>query len=154
MNLVDAQTMALDLIQQHCPEYTFRFNNRKSSFGICSFTHRRIELSRIHTSIESEEQVRNTILHEIAHALAGHENGHNRIWKSIARSIGHTTPPRSARAPSDTTKLPYKWVMMYENEVVHGYYKRPNRKTFENISAYSLKGKPHTRGQLRLVQVD
>ena len=153
MNLNEAQTMANELIQRHCPDYSFRFNNRKSSFGLCDFEHKRIELSRLHTQLEPQENVKNTLLHEIAHALAGYENGHNRVWKQIARSLGHATPPKSTCEPVDRNKLPYKWVVMYNDQVVHGYYRRPGRKTIENIGMYSIKGKPETRGKLELLQV-
>ena len=153
MNLADARVMAEELIQQHCPHYTFHFNNQKRTFGICKYHDQRIELSRVHTQLEPEEKVRNTILHEIAHAIAGHENGHNRVWKSIARSIGHTTPPRSTRAPHDHTQLPYKWAMMHGDDIVQGYYRRPGPSTFAQVHLYWVKGKPHTRGQLRLVEL-
>ena len=36
----------------------------------------------------TEENVKNTLLHEIAHALAGHEHNHDEVWKATARSIG------------------------------------------------------------------
>lgn len=32
--------------------------------------------------------VRDTILHEIAHALAGHAAGHGPVWKGVCRRIG------------------------------------------------------------------
>ena len=32
--------------------------------------------------------MKNTLLHEIAHALAGHEHNHDEVWKATARSIG------------------------------------------------------------------
>jgi predicted SprT family Zn-dependent metalloprotease len=38
--------------------------------------------------INSEDIVLDTILHEIAHALAGHEAKHGRMWQVMARSIG------------------------------------------------------------------
>lgn len=34
--------------------------------------------------------VDDTIIHELAHAIAGGANGHNNIWKTIAISIGGT----------------------------------------------------------------
>ena len=141
-------------MREHCPSgYTFHYNNHKRTFGLCKYMEKRIELSRVHTELEPEENVRNTILHEIAHSIAGYENGHNRVWRNIARSLGHTTAPRACRAPADHTKLPYKWAMMYGDEIIHGYYKRPRRSTFLNIGAYMVKGKPHTKGKLRLEQM-
>ena len=34
--------------------------------------------------------VKNTVLHEIAHVLAGVINGHNEIWQNIAKEMGVT----------------------------------------------------------------
>jgi predicted SprT family Zn-dependent metalloprotease len=39
-------------------------------------------------ALNSDEEVRDPILHEIAHAIAGLKNGHNPVWKSICRRIG------------------------------------------------------------------
>ena len=38
----------------------------------------------------SKEQIRDTVLHEIAHAIAGREAGHGPLWKVTARRIGAT----------------------------------------------------------------
>lgn len=76
--------------------YRFEFNNRKRAFGVCNYAKKVICLSlplcnenldRIHTNI------RNTILHEIAHALSVQIHGmsgrgHGANWKSIAKQIG------------------------------------------------------------------
>lgn len=37
-----------------------------------------------------ERKMRNTILHEFAHALAGCHNHHNNVWKTVALKIGCT----------------------------------------------------------------
>ena len=34
------------------------------------------------------KEIKNTILHEIAHALVGPKHGHNEIWKQKALEIG------------------------------------------------------------------
>lgn len=39
---------------------------------------------------EDIEEVRNTILHEIAHALVGTHCGHNIVWQNKARELGVT----------------------------------------------------------------
>ena len=35
-----------------------------------------------------DEEVKNTLLHEIAHALVGPGHRHNRVWRQKAREIG------------------------------------------------------------------
>jgi predicted SprT family Zn-dependent metalloprotease len=49
---------------------------------------RTITLSRKFTLLNSEPEVRNTILHEIAHALVGPNHGHDRVWKAKAKELG------------------------------------------------------------------
>lgn len=56
------------------------FNNRKGSFGLCSYSKREIQLSNMLIPFMSDKAIKDTILHEIAHALtAGH--GHDYVWR-------------------------------------------------------------------------
>lgn len=89
MNLTQAATLARTAMQAHGLEgWTFQFNRRKSSFGVCKHLSRTIELSSILTQHADREQVIQTIGHEIAHALAGHGAGHGPVWKAQMRSMG------------------------------------------------------------------
>ena len=72
MDLPSAGRLAEALLQQHGlagAGWTFRFNQRKRSLGLCNFTHRRIELSAPFVARNPEAEVRDVLLHEIAHAL-------------------------------------------------------------------------------------
>jgi SprT protein len=71
-------------------EWSFQFDHSKTRAGCCYYTRNLITLSRILCEVMDENQIRNTLLHEIAHALAGHSAGHGPRWKSIARSLGCT----------------------------------------------------------------
>jgi len=51
----------------------------------------------------SSEQLTDTILHEIAHALAGPAAKHGPAWKAIARRLGAT--PKSCAPESDEVRL-------------------------------------------------
>jgi predicted SprT family Zn-dependent metalloprotease len=94
MNLLEAEKMAKELIDEHLhnevddPEWKFAFDNATRRFGACHWKTRRITLSRTLVILNDEKRVRNTTLHEIAHALAGARNGHNVKWKRTAQSIG------------------------------------------------------------------
>ena len=57
-------------------------------FGACRYRDKSITLSARLVQLNSEAQVLDTILHEIAHALAGPGKGHGAEWARIARSIG------------------------------------------------------------------
>jgi predicted SprT family Zn-dependent metalloprotease len=70
--------------------WTFGFDRAKTRCGQCDFHQRRITVSIYYVRDRASNvgDIQNTILHEIAHALAGYEAGHNHEWKRIALSIG------------------------------------------------------------------
>ena len=81
MNLNHAETIAKELISEHLDSsWSFQWNNRKRAFGLCHYGRNTIELSRFLTEHETEEATRQTILHEIAHAIAGLHAGHGPEW--------------------------------------------------------------------------
>lgn len=111
MDLAKAEQLAIALISKHLGPTTlwdFKFDNSKRSFGSCQFKeymirHRKacasdlpvatfrgviITLSKPLTELNSEEEVRDTILHEIAHALCGPHVGHSKVWKETANRLG------------------------------------------------------------------
>jgi predicted SprT family Zn-dependent metalloprotease len=91
MNLQDATALAFNLMNKHGlldSYWKFEFDNAKRRFGLCSHLEKKIYLSKHLTELNSEERVKNTILHEIAHALVGFKHGHNIVWKRKAIEIG------------------------------------------------------------------
>ena len=90
MNLADAHALAAALMQQHkLPrDWSFAFDRSKVRFGKCDYGKKRISLSRHLVEANSIEAVRETILHEIAHALAPRGAGHGSVWRSLALTIG------------------------------------------------------------------
>lgn len=82
-----AKEMGEELIKEHCPEYTFKFGHMKTKTGSCHYDNKEIKLSKYFVQQESESNVKNTILHEIAHALTeGHH--HNSVWYAKAIELG------------------------------------------------------------------
>ena len=90
MNVAVATKLAKHLMRQHklAPEWTFRFDHSKVRFGKCNYAKKEISLSRYLVELNSEAEVRETILHEIAHALAPRRAGHGSAWRSVALLIG------------------------------------------------------------------
>lgn len=92
MNTSDAGQLARSLMNEHgLGHVPFRFNRRLRYFGLCKSKAgvvTAIELSAPLVELNSEEQVRDTILHEIAHARAGHAAGHGIVWQVQARALG------------------------------------------------------------------
>jgi predicted SprT family Zn-dependent metalloprotease len=85
-----ARTLADYLIDHHLPAqgWHFAWNRRKRSLGLCRYREKRIELSLHFVLANDEAQVRETILHEIAHALAGEKAGHGPAWKNMCGIVG------------------------------------------------------------------
>jgi predicted SprT family Zn-dependent metalloprotease len=95
--LVKIQVLALQLMADwhlHSPEWRFRWNRRKRAMGRCVFPRVGISAGIIELSQgfvlgnNGEDLVRDTILHEIAHALAGSTAGHGPEWKEWCRRVG------------------------------------------------------------------
>ena len=89
--LSDCAALAESMIKKYGLDgWSFQFDIALRRAGACDHRTRVISLSRLFCVKASEDQVRDTILHEIAHALAGPKHNHDAEWKSIARSIGCT----------------------------------------------------------------
>jgi predicted SprT family Zn-dependent metalloprotease len=67
--------------------WTFKFDRAIRRFGSCWPARRQITLSWKLTMLNDEAQVRNTVLHEIAHALTPGD-GHGAKWKRACRELG------------------------------------------------------------------
>lgn len=110
MNVHVAHNLAIQLMTQHGlldKGWSFEFDNAKRRFGVCRFRSKRIGLSKPLTLANEVEQVRDTILHEIAHAIAGHAAGHGPEWKSVCVQIG--AKPERCYTEEDTTLIAGKY---------------------------------------------
>lgn len=89
--LGEVAAQARELMDRHgLGDWSFRFNAARKKLGICHYREKLILLSREHAADGKPIQVTDTILHEIAHALAGPRAGHGTVWKEIARRLGAT----------------------------------------------------------------
>ncbi|WP_372845750.1 SprT-like domain-containing protein [Pontiella sp.] len=81
--------LALELMAQHgLKGWQFRFDHSTRRAGCCSYRDKRITLAFDLARTGSDEAIRDTILHEIAHALVGRKHHHDAVWKAQARAIG------------------------------------------------------------------
>ncbi len=86
MKLEDAENLALTLMEDNgVGTWSFRFDNAKRRCGACFYSRRTITLSRHFVTLNDEAEVRDTILHEIAHAFAGAKAGHTVCTGSAQR---------------------------------------------------------------------
>jgi hypothetical protein len=89
MNVGDAATLARGLLDEHgLRDWTVVFDRAKRRAGVCRPARKEIGLSGPLTALHPEAEVRDTILHEIAHALVGPRHGHDAVWRATARRIG------------------------------------------------------------------
>lgn len=158
MNLQQAEQLAANLLEQHrstkvngfiilLDGWSFTWNNRKRAFGLCGYKTKTIQLSQYLTAQRTEEAVKNTILHEIAHAIAGAENGHNRRWKNVARQIGHPNPTASHAENIQKYKTDYKWLLMHETEILGGWFRKPKHPGH----LYYPNDRPELKGKCQIV---
>ena len=94
--------------------WKFRWHNKKVALGTCSYNRKLIYLAEWYVELNDKDEVMDTILHEIAHALAYHRHGsagrgHGRIWKSICREIG-AKPERCSKDKLNKPKNHHKYV--------------------------------------------
>lgn len=107
MDLEQAQALARRLMDEHgLHDWAFRFNRRKRALGLCHYDLKRIEIAAGYASLNDEQEVAHTVLHEIAHALVGKQHGHGRTWKAMAVRLG--VEPRS-RARAHVRLPATKW---------------------------------------------
>ena len=78
----EVRKLALDLLALHnLHDWSFAFNGRKQAMGLCVYHRRTIELSVYFVKRNTYEEILDTILHEIAHALVGPGHAHDDVWE-------------------------------------------------------------------------
>jgi predicted SprT family Zn-dependent metalloprotease len=88
--------------------WTFRWDHARKRFGSCSFARRQITMSVHLARLNEPDPCHDTILHEIAHALAGREAGHGPVWRAACRRVG-ARPERCYEA-EEVVQPPSKYV--------------------------------------------
>jgi predicted SprT family Zn-dependent metalloprotease len=123
MDLFQAERQAKLLMAAHgLTGWRFEWDNAKSRFGRCRHSDRLISLSRVLTVQRTEEAVRNTVLHEIAHALVGASHGHDAVWRRKALSIGCD----GKRCSADKVEVSYKWHGLCPNGHIIKRHRKPS----------------------------
>lgn len=64
------------------------FEDVVSRAGQCHYVTKTISYSMLFMLYSTPEARLNTIRHEVAHAITGRNNGHNKLWKQRFRSLG------------------------------------------------------------------
>lgn len=83
------QTRAEDLLKTHgLKRWSFTFDHSTRRAGCCYFRDKLITVAFNLAANGNLEDIRDTILHEIAHALVGRKHHHDEVWKAKALEIG------------------------------------------------------------------
>lgn len=68
--------------------WRFQFDHAARRAGCCAYRTKTISLAFNLAACGEEADIRDTLLHEIAHALVGRKHHHDAVWKAKALEIG------------------------------------------------------------------
>ncbi|MCX8238591.1 MAG: SprT family zinc-dependent metalloprotease [Akkermansiaceae bacterium] len=110
--------------------WSAKLDDAKKRFGVSRMGPKEISISRPLISLNPEEEVRDTILHEIAHALAWelHKKncGHDARWQEICVRIG-AKPDRCYDDEVIQPELPWSLCHAETGEIFATYQRKPAR---------------------------
>lgn len=111
MNTAQVAEHARSLMDEHgLEDWAIDFGRSTKSAGACYYSRRLIRFSRVIMTAYDDAAVRNTILHEIAHALVGSRHGHDGVWRRKFLELGGNGEARTlatagvAKAIEDQSK--------------------------------------------------
>ncbi len=108
MDLKELEAIAARELAKHgLHGWMFGFTDAKRQLGVCKYRKKRIEIAEYYALNNPRESVLDTLLHEIAHALAGPKAGHGPEWKAIAARLGAT--PLACDNSGETAIQPGDW---------------------------------------------
>jgi len=150
MELTDIRAFAENEISKHLDvNWKFKFISSKNFLGRCieKDIGGIIQISMHHCLYSDEEYIRDTILHEIAHALAGCHNGHNDVWKEMAIRVG-AKPEQYA----DVDEIKYRYYLVHEeSKTIIDRSRTYNNRWVRNPEKYFAKDIPNSQGKLTVL---
>lgn len=116
-------------------------------YGQCRYKEKEIGITPRLVLINSLEESKNTVLHEIAHALTpGHR--HNHVWKEKCLVVGARPEQyycdKSRGGTVNAAIGKYQLINTTTGKVHRSYYRRPGKKTLERYS----------RGNYQIIKAD
>lgn len=137
MNLVEAKQLIRDEMVRHGLQgWTMVFSTRMTStHGSCSYRTFTLKFNTRYVELNDRDNVHQTILHEIAHALVSRRNGHNKVWRTKALELGVKDPSPYNR---DAVAIPSKWITRCPN----GHFGDANRRGVRSCGRCDPKWNP------------
>ena len=113
-----------ELAKHRLAGWKFAFTDTKRRLGACKYRIKQIEIAAYYARNSPDHSVIDTLLHEIAHALAGPKAGHGPVWKAVAVRLGAT--PRACDSSQETVIEPGDWQTTCAGcGKTHHRYRRP-----------------------------
>lgn len=107
VTIVWAAALARHLMRENgLFEWHFDWDRSQKRYGCCHYGPKKITMSHHLVLHRTRERVRNTILHEIAHALTP-GTGHGKAWRAMALKLGCDGKRCSEVRPATAPKAPY-----------------------------------------------
>ena len=116
------------MMDQHgLADWRLALSSAARRLGSCAYHTKTIRLSRHLLALNDWSEVRDTLLHEVAHALVGQSHGHDRVWRAQAVALGAN--PRACAAPAQVRMPEPGWEAWCPRcaQSVGRYYRRPRR---------------------------
>jgi RimJ/RimL family protein N-acetyltransferase/predicted SprT family Zn-dependent metalloprotease len=104
--------------------WQFGFDSAKRRAGLCNYTNKTITISRYLVDIHTIDESMQVVLHEVAHAMCGKREGHNKKWLATAKSIGYRAERFTGTEIAQETAT---WVGTCKNGHTHYRYRQPGR---------------------------
>lgn len=140
-------------LQQTFPQlesWCLAFDFARRRAGACFPTQKRISLSHYHIELNDWPVVKDTLIHEVAHALAWEiyrEKGHGKHWQRLVTELGG-----EAKATGRFNLPRSNWVVVWRNVEQQQMTKVAERfRRNRSIRHWALRGKPESLGQLYYV---
>ena len=92
MELIEAQRLCLSLMTSHGlvqDGWKFVYSESRTIMGECKYSTKTISVSSLTAAHSTAEEIRQLMLHEIAHAFTFGDN-HGKRWEKKARELGYT----------------------------------------------------------------
>lgn len=87
--MAHTEALAERLFMEHEMDgWSLVWDNARTRGGLCRHSRKQISMSRYLVPQWTEEQVRDTLIHEISHALVGPRQGHGPVWARKMRELG------------------------------------------------------------------
>lgn len=103
-----AMRHARRLVDDHgLGDWRVEWGHATRTWGQCLYVTRTIRLSWPITRLNGIDGLTDTVLHEVAHALAGPGTGHGPVWQEWCRAVG--TDPSRCWDAATTNAPPARW---------------------------------------------